>query len=713
MKVAIIHDRDDELPEAVKKVAQSLEENGHNVSAIYGDVRVMDRIYDFMPQASESKHLGMIFNMARGIQDGDCFAHLLSMLEIQGIPYAGSSPSAHTLASNKTLSRLILRKHGIPTAEFQVFSSADENMSGITFPATVRPNIKTDLYNFKVVTSQIELRQTIESIIDKFGQQVLVEACVPERRFCIGLLGNNQPETFPYLEIGLGGNADDIQQTGNNKKNEVKKKSHASKLTPKVAKEMVRVAIDTFNALGLRDFARVDLGISDQGKLYVLDVNSMASFNRTDTYVTAAAAAGYKFSSLLNKMIDVASVRFLAHDSLKPAGISHKHAKPKTSENLTSNIQSFLRSRQENIETVLTHLVNTNTHVESTDSINELGRFITKRFNDLGLKHQVFSQNEVGNVLFFDNSESEELDVLLLVNLDNNVPLSRHIYFSRDDYKLYGTGAWSNKGGIAMLFGALQALEFTGMLAKIRIGILITADETLQGRYSKTLVTNIASNSRYVLGLRGGSIDGGIVTSRSGAAVYRCELQLNKFERNEPDLAKTVSLFAALISSWSELTDLDKGIIAIPSRVQIRTNIAELYSYCEAQLSVRVADSNKMDEVDATIRETMNSIIPSSFHIKLDGGLRRPSMYRTESVISLYQMAKQLADTLDINVFEEHRWSSSDISFIDRQIPKLDGMGPTGLLQRGQDEYIFRHSLLERATLLALLLVEFGRKKAS
>ena len=86
-------------------------------------------------------------------------------------------------------------------------------------------------------------------------------------------------------------------------------------------------------------------------------------------------------------------------------------------------------------------------------------------------------------------------------------------------------------------------------------------------------------------------------------------------------------------------------------------------------------------------------------------------MNSSEEIKNLYQIIKKISQKLDVRVIEEHRWSSADICFADPDKPMVDGFGPLGTKIKGSDEYILRHSLLERSALLALTLLEIGLEK--
>ena len=118
-----------------------------------------------------------------------------------------------------------------------------------------------------------------------------------------------------------------------------------------------------------------------------------------------------------------------------------------------------------------------------------------------------------------------------------------------------------------------------------------------------------------------------------------------------------------------------------------------------------------MEQIDEKIKQTVSKKDQGMLHFQIEGGIRRPPMKITEQIKNFYQIINKIGQRLDIRVLEEHRWSSADICFADESTQMVDGMGPLGNKVKGKDEYILRHSLLERSALLALTLLEIGLEK--
>jgi D-alanine-D-alanine ligase len=296
-------------PNTIKQVTMSLEEGGHNVAMIDGDMHVIEQLQDFMPKDLKSEKMGMVFNMAYGIQGESRYTHIPSMLEMLGIPYVGSSPSGHAMALDKMITKIILQKYDIPTPAYWIFSDRNEDFTQVDFPVIVKPKMESVSFGLRVAYDVAELKEAVQHIVTEFKQPALVEQFIRGREFAVGLLGNNPIEVFPILEIDFGGDPDAIQ-TLENKQSTPRNKICPAQITEKDVTEMTRLSISAFRALQLRDFARVDFRMDENGKVYILEINSMASLGPTSSYTKAAAVAGYNYTVLVNKMLDVAALRY-------------------------------------------------------------------------------------------------------------------------------------------------------------------------------------------------------------------------------------------------------------------------------------------------------------------------------------------------------------------------------------------------------------------
>jgi D-alanine-D-alanine ligase len=486
VRVAVIHNRDRDgvinvfgpqnrelyNPKTVERVAAALETGGHSVRVIDGNMHLVEQLHDFMPKVIEGQRPGMVFNMAYGIQGVSRYTHLPAILEMLGVPYVGSNPMAHGLALDKVIAKIVFQSAGLPTPKFWNFASADDRFDDLEFPVIVKPKMEAVSYGIRVVDNEGNLRNAVKHIIDEFQQNVLVEQFILGREFAVGLLGNGPPEVLPIVEIDLEGDPNAIQ-TADDKMEKPRRKICPAVIPEEKAEEMRSLVRHAFRSLELFDFARVDLRMDADGNLYILEINSMASLGLTGSYVHAAQTAGYTYEGLINRILDVAAVRYFGESYA--AEVAEKDEATKTKPHkLSTRVRSYLRSQAPTTEDSLRHMVELRTPAHEVERVNALGEWLIGQFMPLGFEVRRIPRVDVGNLLYFYNHDDDERDVLLLGHLDTPLPAGGYIPYRGSGSRIYGSGVAENKGGIAVALAALRALRYARTVRRIRCGVLLT-----------------------------------------------------------------------------------------------------------------------------------------------------------------------------------------------------------------------------------------------
>ena len=165
----------------------------------------------------------------------------------------------------------------------------------------------------------------------------------------------------------------------------------------------------------------------------------------------------------------------------------------------------------------------------------------------------------------------------------------------------------SSKGGLVVMIAALRALRFVRLLRKLKIGILLTTDDTLQGRITRNHIEEITKRANVVLGISGASLEGSIITSRSGAAVYDCQMNLIK-ANNAMDVTKANAYFSRLLANLAKLSDESEKVIINPREVRTNSDISKLYAHGEASLSMRFTSLEQAEAYDKKINQLVKKI---------------------------------------------------------------------------------------------------------
>jgi D-alanine-D-alanine ligase len=344
MKVAVVHNGNHEgvlqkfgrpCPEKyslkhVQMVVEALQSGGHTVTTLEADVTLFDQLRTFLTNDSTTNGFdpasvdwdtsGIVFNMAYGIQGDARYTHLPAMLEMAGIPYTGSTPLGHALALDKVVTKVLMLDAGVPTPAYCVLGGSDVatglgqkwSADDLRYPLIVKPRHESTSYGLKLVTTKDELDDAVDSITQRYQQSALVEEYIDGREVCIGMLGNEPMEFLPPLELDFG-NRELRLMTWDDKYH--KRTDEPTKVCPaplesEMEERLNELAMKTFHACHLRDYARVDIRIDHEGNPFVLEVNSMASLGDGGSFVKAAMSAGYNYDSLINRVVEVTRERY-------------------------------------------------------------------------------------------------------------------------------------------------------------------------------------------------------------------------------------------------------------------------------------------------------------------------------------------------------------------------------------------------------------------
>ncbi|HEU5060862.1 MAG TPA: ATP-grasp domain-containing protein [Kofleriaceae bacterium] len=265
-----------------------------------------------LPRVLAEADVDLIFNIAEGVEGRNREAQVPALCELLGIPYTGSDSATLAIALDKALCKKVLSQHGILTPKFQVMETGRERLDGeLKFPLIVKPNAEGSskgIGTASVVDSEEELRAKVTAIIDRYKQPALVEEYIHGREFTVGLLGSKRRlRVLPPMEIRFKDEANERPVYDYVVKQEWEKHVEyecPAKLTEAENRAIEKVARATFAALECRDFARVDLRMAPDGKIYVFEVNPLPGM--TPGYsdlVLISSAAGMDYDNLMGEIL--------------------------------------------------------------------------------------------------------------------------------------------------------------------------------------------------------------------------------------------------------------------------------------------------------------------------------------------------------------------------------------------------------------------------
>ncbi len=291
--------------DTIDEVEKIFLKNGYEVRSVDGNLDMFENLREINRKQGG---LPFVFNMAYGIQGESRYSHIPSILEMLGLPYLGSGPEGHTLALDKIVSKIMMGYLDIPTPSFRQIDLPGQKDKDIGFPLILKPAMEASSFGVKLAHDQDELNELVSAAMDEFNQPVFIEEFIRGKEYALGLLGNGKnTECLPLVEIELDQNEEGVFDSG---KKQFRPGIRQADIPHEMLLEIEQKAKKIFHFLRLRDYARVDIRIDEQGKFWFLEVNSMAGLRTTGLIMGAAEIAGYSYEKLIIKLFETARRRY-------------------------------------------------------------------------------------------------------------------------------------------------------------------------------------------------------------------------------------------------------------------------------------------------------------------------------------------------------------------------------------------------------------------
>lgn len=225
-------------------------------------------------------------------------------LERLGVPYTGCGVESSRIAFDKVLTKERCRERGVPTAKSLTFRSAASIWPGGDWqpPVVLKPVRQGSSVGLRFVNAVEEFPTALAEAF-QHDSEVLMEERIIGRETTVGILEN---EALPVVEVRPKAGAYDYRNKYTAGCTEY---FCPAEFSAEVTRKIQAAALGAFQAVGGRDYARVDVMVTDQGDPVVLEVNTLPGMTETSLLPKAALAAGMSFTDLCERMIELAARR--------------------------------------------------------------------------------------------------------------------------------------------------------------------------------------------------------------------------------------------------------------------------------------------------------------------------------------------------------------------------------------------------------------------
>ena len=292
----------------------TLESLGH-------DVRIVPVEDDLKPirEAMTELRPHVVFNILMHFHDEGLYdSAVVSWLELRKQPYTGCNPRGLLVANDKALCKKVLTYHRVRVPRFFTVARGasvrrlPKNLRLPLFVKSTSEHASLGIAQASIVRDLDQLQERVEFVHRTVGTGALCEEYVEGRELTIGVLGNARLETGPVWEVfmdNLPPGAPNIL-TSHVKWNrayqkQINLRTDAAELSPEKAAEIDRMARRIYRALGLSGFARIDLRMDAEERVWVLGANPNPDLSFGEDFAETFERVGYPYEALIQKILNL------------------------------------------------------------------------------------------------------------------------------------------------------------------------------------------------------------------------------------------------------------------------------------------------------------------------------------------------------------------------------------------------------------------------
>jgi len=299
-------------------VCEALRLLGHRVT-------VQGAEYDIaaVTQALTDESPDLVFNLTEQFcGDRRLDKNIAALLELLDIPFTGAGAMGLMLARDKGLCKQILTLHKIRVPNFIALhhQRAIRIPRNLPYPMVVKPAFEDSsegLSNASVVYDGAALSERAAFIHERWKQPAIAEEYIEGRELYVSVLGNRRLTVLPPRECSF--NAEDDQgpviltyrcKWDDDYREKWKIDFGFAELDGAVLKRIERVCKRAYRALQLQDYGRMDLRLTPDEKLVILEANPNPDIAYGEEVAEAAERIGINYESLIARIVSLALRRY-------------------------------------------------------------------------------------------------------------------------------------------------------------------------------------------------------------------------------------------------------------------------------------------------------------------------------------------------------------------------------------------------------------------
>lgn len=265
------------------------------------------------------EQLDVIFPIVHGTLGED--GSLQGMLRIANLPYVGPDVLSSSICMDKDIAKRLMSGAGINVAKGAAFTFAQrdeinykELTNELGSPLFIKPANQGSSVGVSKVSSKEEFDKAVDRAFE-YDHKIVIEETLVGREIEFSVLGNEEPkaslpgEILPKTEF-YSYESKYIDEEG-------AELAVPAELSDETTQRMQDVAVNAFKTLQCEGLARVDFFLTEEGEIYVNEVNTLPGFTKISMYPKLWEVSGIEYTDLISKLIELAIARYERQEKLK------------------------------------------------------------------------------------------------------------------------------------------------------------------------------------------------------------------------------------------------------------------------------------------------------------------------------------------------------------------------------------------------------------
>ncbi len=267
----------------------------------------------FITQNGTIYSVDVVFPVLHGTDGED--GSIQGLLQAMSLPMVGTGVLGSSMSMNKLIAKKILQEAGLPVAKFLYYYFEDRDQinfelirSTLGLPFMIKSASLGSSVGVSKVKDEADLQRAVDEAF-KYDDCLLAEEFIKGREIECAILGNNPAQASLPGEIIISSKYEFYTFDAKYVDGEAVKIDVPAKLDKTISETIRQHSLKAYQALKCEDFSRVDLFLTEDGRVFVNEINTIPGFTNSSMFPMMWKERGISFTELITQLVELSLER--------------------------------------------------------------------------------------------------------------------------------------------------------------------------------------------------------------------------------------------------------------------------------------------------------------------------------------------------------------------------------------------------------------------